>query len=375
MEINELLMSEMKACWQYFRDNTNLDMNSKFFGLTRDKYPLSPDVAGISSTGYGLASLVIGIEQDWISYDEAYSIALGTLNTLLKLENKHGFYHRYIDMNSGERAWNSEISIIDTGILLCGVITAGEYFGCEIKELATKLYNRVNWKWFTDKKKNQFRLGYKGRFYGYWDNYAEQLMLYVLGAGSTTYPVNNSFNRLEKDGIIYSWFGCLFTYQYSHAWIDFKETIWFENSVRATRANMEYCNEYKKYKGYWGLSATITKKRYSQRLGAEPCVDKIQKDGTLSISSALSSIVFLPVETKQMIISLYKKYPEVFGKYGFVTSFNLSGREPWFCEEYLGIDKGTTMIMLANYFDNTIWQHFMNNECVKKGMEIIKREL
>lgn len=366
MTIDDLLMNEMKCCWNFFQDNTNLDRNSSFFGLTRDKYPLFPEVASISATGYAMGALIVAVDNKWLSYEEGSYIAKRTIETFLyHIPNKKGFYHRYIDMNTGEKAWNSEISIIDTGILLCGALAVGEYFS-EVKELAMRLYSNANWQWFTDEEKHQFRLGYKNRFYGYWDNYAEQLILYVLGSGSPSYPVDNTFNRLEKDGIVYSWFGSLFTYQYSHAWIDFRDTIWFENSVRATRANIDYCNRYKMFKGYWGLSATITKNRYSQRLGAEPCESRIKKDGTLSVSAILSSINFLPEETKGTVMSLYQKYPESFGKYGFVTSFNLRGREPWFCSEYLGIDKGITMMMLANYFNGTIWEIFMNVECAKR---------
>jgi len=364
--INELLMSEMKYCFKYFLENTN--SNSRFFGLTRDKYPLSPNVASISATGYALASLVIGVENEWLEYDDAKEKAEKTLETILNLENKNGFYHRYIDMNTGEKAFNSEISIIDTGILLCGILTVGEYFKLDI---AKKIYDRVNWRWFTDKKNNQFRLGYKNRFYGHWDNYAEQLMLYVLGAGSDTYPVYNTFEKREKNNIIYSWFGCLFTYQYSHAWIDFKDTIWFDNSIRATKSNIDYCNKERMYKGCFGLSATITKKRYSPKYGAEPYMSTVRKDGTLSISAILSSIVFTPDEVEETIMNLYSDYPNSFGEYGFVTSFNLRGK-PWFCSEYLGIDKGTTMLMLSNYFDNTIWKILMKNKNILKGLEYIK---
>jgi len=367
MNIDELLMSEMNFCFKYFLENTNL--NSRFFGLTRDKYPLCPSVASISATGYSLASLVIGVENDWIEYEEGKKWAEKTLNTILKLENKNGFYHRYIDIKTGKSSLNSEISIIDTGILLCGVLTVGEYF--DLTELSNKIYNRVNWVWFTDKKNNQFRLGYKNRFYGHWDNYAEQLMLYVLGAGSDTYQAYNTFEKREKNNIIYSWFGCLFTYQYSHAWINLKDTIWFNNSILATKSNIDYCNKEKKHKGYFGLSATITKKRYSPKLGAEPYSSTINKDGTLSVSALLSSIVFLPNETKEAVIRLYSDYPNSFGKYGFVTSFNLRGKQ-WFSDEYLGIDKGTTMVMLSNYFNNTIWNVLMKNKNIQKGLEYIK---
>lgn len=393
MNAEELLMLEMKKCWLYFYENTNLDKSSKFFGLTRDKYPLAPKVASISATGYALASLIIAVDNSWLDYEEAYDIALNTLKTFLtRIRNKNGFYYRYINMETGKREWNSEISIIDTGILICGILTVGEYFEGEIKEMANKLYSNINWNWFIDEDKKQFRLGYKSGFYGYWDNYAEQLILYLLGTGSKTHSINKeiyySFDRKIGDydnfkKIIYSWFGSLFTYQYSHVWIDFKDlydmenTNWHNNSVKATLANKKYCfdnkDESKTFKeGYWGISATITKKRYSQRLGAEPCVDKIKIDGTISISALLTSIIFVPDEIYKMVEKLYDEYPETFQKYGFTTSMNLNGRKPWFSEEYLGIDKGTTMLAISNYFNNNIWELMMNNEFIKIGLERLK---
>lgn len=385
MNAEELLKLEMKKCWLYFYENTNLDKSSTFFGLTRDKYPLSSKVASISATGYALGSLIIAVDNAWLDYDEAYDTALNTINTFLnKIKSKNGFYYRYINIDTGKREWNSEISIIDTGILICGVIAVGEYFEGEIKEKANLLYSKIKWEWFLDKEKKQFRLGYKGGFYGYWDNYAEQIILYILGAASPTYPIDKkiyySFERRKKDDIIYSWFGSLFTYQYSHVWVDFKNLYdnnninWYNNSIKATFANKKYCFDNqetnKTFKnGYWGISATITKKRYSQRHGSEPCVDKIKLDGTISLSALISSIIFVPNEVKKIIVKLYNEYPNTFKEYGFTTSMNLNGREPWFSDEYLGIDKGTTMLAISNYFNNNIWELMMNNEYIKIGLE------
>jgi hypothetical protein len=279
-------------------------------------------------------------------------------------------------MDNGSREWNSEVSIIDTGILLCGVLFAGEYFGDEVKEKAELFYRNINWSWYVDKKTKQFHLGYKnGRFYGHWDNYAEQLMLYVLAAASPAYPVNiyDYFKRQQKEGIIHSWFGCLFTYQYSHVWLDFRNTRdndmvnWFDNSLRATIANREFCINNKTYKGYWGVSSTVSKTRYSQRMGASPASTCIRPDGTISLSALLSSVVFTPEYVKETIIKIYNNLPLSFGEYGFVASVN----KKWVANEYLAIDKGTTMLMLANYYDELIWNVFMNIDHVKKGMDII----
>ena len=151
-------------------------------------------------------------------------------------------------MNTGKRQWDCELSIIDTAIFVCGALTAGEYFGKEVKAKAEHLYKNINWNWYTNKETNYFYMGYKPEkgFWEKWDMYAEQLMLYILGAGSPTHKINKGmyyqFERKRADykdfkNIIYTYGGTLFTYQYSHAWIDFKNLIdesginWFENSI------------------------------------------------------------------------------------------------------------------------------------------------
>lgn len=381
--MNKILKEELKRCVLYFKDNTNYDDNSWGYGLTKDKYPSINNVASIAASGYSLAIIPISITNDWLDYDIGYDMALKTLKTIYNLENINGFYYHYINYDTGKRELNSEISIIDTSILLCGVLCVGEFFGREVLELSQVIYDRVKWTWFVDKKVNMFYLGYKNKFYGHWDNYAEQLIMYVLGSGSNTYPIDKvvyySFKRNVSNDIIYSWFGSLFTYQYSHAWLNFKDlrdeldTDWYINSYNATMANKKYClslNNKTFKKGYWGLSATITDKRYSQRLGAEPCMSKIKSDGTISLSSLISSVIF-DLDIPNLMNKLYLEYPSSFGKYGFVTSLNLGKKEPWYCSEYLGIDKGNTMLMLSNYFDKTIWNIMMDNIYVKQGLKIL----
>ena len=378
----DILKEELKGCIRYFEDNTNYIEDSLGYGLTRDKYPLSPNIASISATGYSLASLVIADSFGLIDSKIAYNRALNSLKTLYNLKNTNGFYYHYLNYYNGERELNSEISIIDTAILLCGVICAGEYFKKEVNEYALRVIERVNWNWFLDKKNNMFYLGYKNKFYGHWDNYAEQLIIYILSAGSKTYPVSKtayeSFNRNQKDGVIYSWFGSLFTYQYSHAWINFKglkdsnNVDWYENSRLATILNKKYClslNNKTFRLGYWGLSSTITYKRYSQRLGGEPSMCKIKSDGTISLSSLINSIIF-DDSVKELMFNLKNNYPLSFNKYGFVTSINLK-KNVWYCNEYLGIDKGNTMLMISNYLDNLVWGLMMKNECVKNGLNLL----
>ncbi|WGS64620.1 glucoamylase family protein [Marinitoga aeolica] len=387
---NQYFNEEFKRSFFFFWEQANINEKSSGYGLIRDRYPGNPNVASIASTGYGLAAIPIGIEKGWISYEEGYTRVNKTLDTLLNLKNIRGFFYHFLDINTGKRIWNSEISTIDTSILLCGVLTAGEYFGGEIKEKAEKLYKNVNWKMFVDKSTNYFYMAFypeKG-FSGKWDFYAEQLMMYILAAGSPTYPINEdvyySFKRHEGNykskKFIHSWFGSLFTYQYSHAWIDFRNkkdklgVDWFENSVNASIANYNYCvdlsNKFKSFsKDRWGLSACDSPNGYNGLFGAPPSGynNKQHKvDGTIATSAALGSIVFTPDLSLKALNAFYK-ISGLVGKYGLKNAFNLD--KNWIANDYIGIDKGIILLMFANYENEFVWKLFNKNQYIKNGLK------
>ena len=389
----KLIIKELKRSYKFFINETNTNKNSKGYGLTRDKTILANHIASIASVGYGLAALIVGVEHNWIKYEKAYDRANRTLDTFIKnVEGKNGFYYHFINMETGKREWNCEISIIDTAIFICGAITAGEYFGKEVKEKAEILYKRVNWEWYRNKETNYFYMGYtpeKG-FWGHWDMYAEQLMLYVLGVSSDTYPVNksmyNDFKRKKENyknikDIIYTYCGTLFTYQFSHAWIDFRDIIdknsinWFENSIKATKANRQYCIDNKeRFKTYgensWGLTACLGPKGYCS-FGSKPCdVNlEIENDGTITPCGAIGSIVFTPKESIKAMEYYYNTFPKLWGKYGFKDGYNLEKERSWFAKEYIGIDKGIELVMIENYLSGTIWKYFMKNKYVQEGLK------
>lgn len=389
----KLILRELKKSYNFFINETNNDRNSKGYGLTRDKTILANHIASIASVGYGLAALIVGVEHKWIKYEEAYYKANRTLDTFINnVEGKNGFYYHFINMETGKREWNCEISIIDTAIFICGAITAGEYFGKEVKEKAEILYKRVNWEWYRNKETNYFYMGYtpeKG-FWGHWDMYAEQLMLYVLGVSSPRFPISKSmYNDFKKKkenyknikDIIYTYCGTLFTYQFSHAWIDFRNILdensinWFENSIKATKANRQYCIDNKeKFKTYgensWGLTACLGPNGYCS-FGSKPCDINLEmeNDGTITPCGAIGSIVFTPKESIKAMEFYYNKFPKLWGKYGFKDGYNLEKEKPWFAKEYIGIDKGIELVMIENYLNSTIWKYFMKNKYVQQGLK------
>lgn len=393
---NKLLKKELKHSFYFFAKEANLEKNSKGYGLVRDKSELAPDIASIASVGYGFAALVIGVTRKWISYKKAYYRVNKTLDNFIEnIENINGFYYHFLNMKTGKREWNCEVSIIDTAIFICGVILAGEFFGGEIKNKADKLYKNINWNWYTDKSKNQFYMGYSPErgFWGQWDMYAEQLMLYVLGVSSPTHPIDKSmYDSILKPcgdygnikNIIYTYCGTLFTYQYSHAWIDFRNRVdkngidWFENSVKATLANRMYCIDNKnRFKTFgdksWGLTPCVGPKGYSGGFGAMPAFTDLQKenDGTVPPCGAAGSIVFAPKECIETLEYYYNNFKEIWCKYGFKDGYNLEGNRPWFAKECIGINKGISLIMIENYLTGLIWEIFMKNEYVQKGLEIL----
>lgn len=389
----KLIMKELKKSYNFFINETNTNKNSKGYGLTKDKTILANHVASIASVGYGLAALIVGVEHNWIKYEKAFDRANRTLDTFIKnVEGKNGFYYHFINIETGKREWNCEISIIDTAIFICGAITAGEYFGKQIKEKAEILYKKVNWEWYRNKETNYFYMGYtpeKG-FWGHWDMYAEQLMLYVLGVNSPTYSVDKSMyddfkkkkaNYKNIKDIIYTYCGTLFTYQFSHAWIDFRNIMdkdsinWFENSIKATKANRQYCIDNKeKFKTYgensWGLTACLGPKGYCG-FGAKPCdVNlKVENDGTVTPCGAIGSIVFTPKESIEAMEYYYNTFPKLWGKYGFKDGYNLEKEKAWFAKEYIGIDKGIELVMIENYLNGTIWRYFMKNKYVQQALQ------
>lgn len=389
-KIADVIDFEMKGSFNFFWDQANTDANSPGFGLIRDRYPGSEGIASTASVGFGLTAYLIGVEKGYIKKQEGFDRVNKTLDTLLAMEREEGFYYHFVDMKTGKRAWKSEISSIDTAILMMGVLTVGEYFGGEIAAKAKRLYDGVNWPWFIDQAKNMFYMAYRPEkgFEGHWDFYAEQLMLYVLAAGSATHAVDDTayygFKRdFAKYGdgkpFIHSWFGSIFTYQFSHAWIDFRGYIdkekvnWFDNSVEASLAQVNFATDMKdQYKtigpAAWGLTACDGPDGYNGTYGAPPSGFDNKShfvDDTISPSGAIGSIIFLPQQAEQAMLNYYS-FEKLKGEYGFQDAYNLS--KDWYSSDVIGIDKGISLLMLANYENDVVYKTTMKNEQILKGL-------
>src|ERR1700757_273777 len=342
-------------------------------------------VASIAATGFGLTAICIAENLGFIPRDQAIERVATTLNSLWKkVPNHRGFFYHWANINTGERIWDSEISSVDTAILLCGVLSCREHFReKEITQLANDIFNRVDWSWLSEDT-SLLSHGWTpemGFIPSRWDYYSELMMMYLLGMGSTSHPLSTdawfAWKRqvFEYDGLRYiGSFAPLFIHQYSQAWFDFRGkkdrfADYFQNSVIATEVHRRFCVELNsQFPDYsnalWGITASDSAKGYVA-WGGPPAMGPI--DGTVVPAAAGGSIPFLPAATMRVLRNIHGRYPKAWCRYGFVDSFNPLTN--WYDTDVIGIDVGITMMMAENARTGFVWETFMKNREARRGME------
>ena len=396
-EISDVAEFEAQRSFAFFWEQVNLNEDSKGYGLIADRYP-SSGAASIASVGFGLAAIPIGVENGWITREEGLERAEKTLASMKNLETVHGFYYHFYTQRTGNPTKGSEVSCIDTALFVAGALVSGAYFGGNVEALAKEIYELIEWDWYVNPRTNQFYMGYnaeKNIFSGAWDYYGEQLIMYFLGAGSPTHPVGlscyNSFTRSKVTyggyEVIHSWFGSIFTYQFSHAFVDFrgiedaKGVNWFDNSINATLASWQFAQDmskdYKTLGKYsWGLTACDGPDGYSGLYGSAPSGSGStahRVDGTVPPCGAIGSIVFTPTLVMETMDYYYDTLDgQLVGKYGFYDSFNLENKSRWIGKDVIGIDKGVSLLMIENYRSGLVWDLFMSCDFMQTAMEVLQ---
>lgn len=374
-----------RRSFRYFLDCSNpanglvLDRADNFRGPD-----LSYTFASISAVGFGLASLPVGVERGWISRAEASARTKTTLRFFSeKMESVHGFFYHFVDMQTGLRYRDVELSSIDTSLFLTGALTAAAYFGDpEITGLAEGLYRRVDWQWMMNGAET-LCMGWrpeKGFISNHWDSYDENMVMYILALGSPTFPIPPaSWKAIKRPRGSYKEHNFilsppLFTHQFSHIFVDFRGKSdgfadYFENSVQATLANRRFCidnaAEFKTYgPDSWGLSAGMGPNGYTA-YGAPP--GPYHHDGTVILAAPAASIVFTPELSLSALKYWYGKYrKELWGRYGFTDSFNLDRK--FVATDAYGINQGPTLLMIENLRSGLVWRLFMSLPQVQNGM-------
>jgi hypothetical protein len=359
-------------------------------GLIRDRCSVRANsntvAASIAATGFGLTAICIAQKRGYISMSDARDRVSTTLRFLWKKMPTHrGFFYHFADMNTGERFWDSEVSSVDTSILLCGILTCRQHFEehSEISGLAYSIFNRVDWSWLSEDT-SLVSHGWSpeaGFLPHRWDYYSEMMMIYLLGLGSFSHPLPlaawNAWQRtkFEYDDIPYiGSFAPLFVHQYSQAWFDFRGkrdayADYFQNSIAATNAHRLFCLELvKQFPDYsddlWGITASDSQKGYVI-WGGPPMMGPV--DGTVVPSASAGSLPFLPQPVMRVLKNIKDHYPEAWSPYGFVNAFNPLTK--WYDNDVVGIDVGITMLMAENVRTGFVWDTFMKNPEAKRGME------
>ncbi len=392
---DEVFLEDLeRRSFQYFWDQAGSRTGLVLDRTQTDGSPADEshrDVASIAATGFGLTALCIAAERNWIKRDEARERVRTTLRFFSdRAFQEHGWFYHWLNVNTGERKWKSEVSSIDTALLLAGALTARQYFrdDAEIARLATIIYERVDFPWMLNGHPTLLSMGWRpetGFIKARWDDYSEHPILYLLAIGSPTHPVTpaswyawkRNWNRYA--GYRYLGKTPLFTYQYSHAWIDFRgrresegeHVDYFANSVKATLAHRRFCMDLaKEFPGYgpnvWGISASDSIKGYVAWGG--PPRDKAI-DGTVVPYAAAGSLMFVPQLAMAALKTMCAKYPHVYGKYGFADAFNPN--TGWTDRDVIGIDLGITLLSAENARSGNVWRWFMQSPEIPKAMEMV----
>ncbi len=409
-DVPEVILDELELGFHFFWDHANTYKDSGAYGLIPDRFDTRTNTAGnvasIASVGFGLTAIPVGIEAEFITREEGEDRAYYTLLTFKEdLERTHGFWYHFLSMSNGDRVWESEVSIIDSAIFINGALVVGRYFGGRVQELAYELYEEMEWNWYFDHLANRFYMGYwpERGFSGYWSGYAEQLMLYILAAGSPDYRVNKGAYQMMKYsstlvastqdyGAFYpTWTGSIFTHQYSHAWFDFSlyndqdGYNWFTNSVNAVDAAIAYAKTQTSIheginENSWGMSASdgpgntlSSGDVYRGNYGSGPAQgsNSFIVDGTVPAYGAIGSIVFRP-EAAIAAAMNYRTYENFWSQHGFKGAYNLSKFDtPWFAKDIIGIDKGISILMIENYLSGMIWKIYMEVPYIDDAIDLL----
>ncbi len=415
-KLTPLMERELKGCFDFFWEEWNDDPKSPTYGMSNGDYvglyKYSP--IPIEHQGFYFTAIIIGVERGWISREEGEKRILITLNTLKDLKRVKGFWYHFIDPDTGKRGWkdshNIELSNASTGTMLLGALAAAEYFGGEVEKLTYELYSTMDWKWFTnpvtkhpylacypeDLPKNVPHGINKEGMFGGWSAYSEHIFLYILAAGApreefstgadSYYAMKTYKGSYKDDEFIFCGTGAAFTYQWTHAFIDFRnlrdklDRDWFANSRHAALAARQYAiDNADRIKGLgpnsWGMSACISPSTgYSGAYGSYPIGAgyKLLEDGTVAPYGALSFLPFTPQESKAALEHMYN-IPGLVGKYGLYDAYSYvtkaNGDLPWIGKSYLGIDKGLVLLMFENYSTQLIWKLLHQNKSIQKGLK------
>ena len=411
----DLLDSIQRQAFTYFEHHAN-PRNGLMPDSSQEGSPSS-----IAATGLALSTYPVAVERDFLKRDKALQLTLAALRFFAGSDQSgaknasgfHGFYFHFLDMKEGKRAWKSELSSIDTALLLMGALTAEAYFNAdttderEVRDLSQMLCERTNWNWM---RAGRVAVGHGwkpecGFLKSQWTGYNEALIIYVLGLGasSNALPVESYrawTERIKWKKIYDHEFvnaGPLFIHQMAQCWLDLKglpdeymrakEMDYFENSRRATIIQREYAirnpRELRDYdENCWGVSACDGPGPQICKVAGKPRrfygyqargVPYGPDDGTLAPWAVAASLPFCP----EIVLPALRYFNSIelgeISHYSFEATFNPTfpapGSHGWVSPHQLGLNQGPIVLMLENYRSGFVWKLLRDHPMIKRGLQ------
>lgn len=395
ISIEELFEKVKKGAFLYFWDHAH-----PVSGLARERKG-SGDTVTSGGSGFGIMSIPVAVERGWISREEGAEHCRKIVQFLSESSERfHGAWPHWLDGKSGKAiafsTYDNGADLVETAFMIQGLLTVASYFDATnetekyIRENVDKLWREVEWNWF--------RQDGQDKLYWHWSpdagwkmnmavsGWNEALIVYVLAASSPTYPIDKKVydegwakNGGMKNGKKFlgtvlplgsDYGGPMFFAHYSFLGLDPRNLkdayadYWEQNVAHAT-INHDYCAASKSGNGYsdvcWGLTASDYPKGYT---ASSPTNDR----GTIAPTAALASFPYLPQKAEgAMEYFYYVLGDRLWGEYGFRDSFSL--RDKWFADSYIAIDEGPIVVMMENHRTGLLWDCFMKNEDVRKGLD------
>jgi hypothetical protein len=409
----ELLDRLQRAAFDYLATFCNQD-NGLVADTSRADSPSS-----IAVVGFALSCYPIAVTRGWLTREAAAKRVLATLRFFSDSDQGEqpdatghkGFYYHFLDMQNGRRVWQCELSLIDTALLLAGMLTAAQFFDgagaeTELRNLTQALYRRVDWNWALNGSRTLAQ-GWRpetGFLHYGWEGYNEATLLYVLAIGSPTHALSaESFVRWTATyqwenllGINTLYSGPLFTHLFSHAWIDFRgirdqfmravDSDYFDNTRSAIAIQREYAARNPRgFQGYcrdlWGVSAGDGPRNEEKRLMPRDRrfygymsrgVPYGPDDGTLSPWAMLATVPFGSAAALDGTRHLLEHYPEVCVDHRFLSGFNPGRFEheaPWLSQGWYGLDQGVLVMMIENHRSGLIWDLMRRSPELRTGLQ------
>lgn len=341
------------------------------------------DMASVAATGFGLTALVIGAERGWESKAECRACAERVLRTLWRdAAHERGFFYHFLDMRTAQRGWDCEASSIDTALAVFGALSAANYFGGVVAELAHAIEARVDWPWILDEG-GRIRHGWKpmpeGGFLPWsWDQFSEHFGMTWFAVHGATQSVPEATWRSWRREPWVNYAGerfihhpPLFVHQFPQAWMDwrvYRDSVsgvnFFANACAATRAQKRFCadlsSRFPHYgENVWGLTSSDASFGYVD-WGGPPvggAVGDLRIDGTVVPCAVAGSLVFTPADCMAALRNMHIRWGRgVYGPYGFADAFNPG--TGWVGPDVIGIDQGVTLLMAENLLTGLVW-HLM----------------